>query len=388
MNQKLTLFFIAGLIISGCKNNINEIDGKLLNSIKGEYIFLDELRSNELLTVDSVPVSDDGSFSLNLKINHPSFYLIKTDNSNFLTMLLEPGDKVEITAYHDSLNYPVSLSGSKGTELMAAYNKRLRETIGKLSSLREIYIRNLDKPELPLVMERLDSMAQVYLNEINNYTKKYIDDNISSLVSLVALYQQVAPGEYILHPQKDLKYYIKVDSSMWKLYPDYEPVISLHEQVAEMVSLAREQNDFYVIPFGGSIAPEVALPNPQGDTIRLSSTRGSVVLLDIWAAWCIPCRRENPNLVKAYDLYHSKGFEIYQVSIDKTREAWLKGIKEDNLDRWIHVSDLKYWSSMVVPLFKIESIPANFLLDREGRIIATNLRGEMLQQKLAEIFND
>jgi peroxiredoxin len=175
---------------------------------------------------------------------------------------------------------------------------------------------------------------------------------------------------------------------MWQLYPDYEPVISLHEQVAEMVSLAREQNDFYVIPFGGSIAPEVALPNPQGDTIRLSSTRGSVVLLDIWAAWCIPCRRENPNLVKAYDLYHSRGFEIYQVSIDKTREAWMKGIEEDNLERWIHVSDLKYWSSMVVPLFKIESIPANFLLDREGRIIATNLRGELLQKKLAEIFND
>jgi peroxiredoxin len=388
MNKKLILFFIAGLIISGCKNNINEINGKLLNSIKGEYILLDELKSNELLTVDSVAVSDDGTFSFSRKINYTSFYLIKTDNSNFLTMLLEPGDKVEITAYRDSLNYPISLSGSKGTELMAAYNKRLRETIGKLSSLREIYIQNLDKPELPLVMERLDSMAQLYLNEINTYTKKYIDENISSLVSLVALYQQVAPGEYILHPRKDLKYYIKVDSSMWNLYPDYEPVISLHEQVAEMVSLAQEQNEFNVIPFGGSIAPEVALPNPQGDTIRLSSTRGSVVLLDIWAAWCAPCRRENPNLIKAYDLYHSRGFEIYQVSIDKTREAWLKGIEEDNLERWIHVSDLKYWSSMVVPLFKIESIPANFLLDREGRIIATNLRGEMLQKKLAEIFND
>ena len=388
MNRRLLLFFIAGLTISGCKNNINEINGKLINSIKGEYILLDELKSNELLTVDSVIVSDDGTFSLNRKINHPSFYLIKTDNSNFLTMLLEPGEKLEITAYRDSLNYPVSISGSEGTQLMADYNKKLRTTIGKLSSLRDIYLENLDQPQLPLVMERIDSMAQSYLTEINTYTKKYIDRNISSLVSLVALYQQVAPGEYVLQPQKDLEYYIKVDSSMWQLYPDYEPVISLHEQVSEMVSLAREQTEPGAIPLGRNTAPEIALPDPEGDTIRLSSTRGSVVLLDIWAAWCTPCRRENPNLVKAYDLYHSRGFDIYQVSIDKTREAWVKAIREDNLGRWKHVSDLKYWSSMVVPLLKIESIPANFLIDREGRIIATNLRGEMLQQKLAEIFNN
>ncbi len=386
MNKKLLLFFIAGLTISGCKNNINEINGKLLNSIKGEYILLDELKSDRLLTVDSVKVADDGTFSFTRKIDFPSFYLLKTDNSSFLTMLLNTGEKVEITAYRDSLNFPVSLSGSEGTELLTAYNIKLREIIDRLSSLHDIYMQNLDKPELPLVMERLDSLAQGYLNEINQYTRNYIDENIASLVSLVALYQQVAPGEYVLHPQNDLDYYIKVDSAMWLLYPDYEPVKSLHDQVAEMVSLAAEQNDTTILPSGGDVASEIALPNPQGDTIRLSSTRGSVVLLDIWAAWCTPCRIENPNLVRAYDLYHNKGFEIYQVSIDKTREAWLKGIEDDNLGSWIHVSDLKYWSSVVVPLYKIESIPANFLLDKEGKIIASNLRGEMLQSKLAEIF--
>ena len=102
----------------------------------------------------------------------------------------------------------------------------------------------------------------------------------------------------------------------------------------------------------------------------------------------MPCRRENPNLVAVYDLYHSRGFEIFQVSIDKTRDAWLKGIEEDKLGKWIHVSDLQYWNSSVVGLYNIESIPASFLLDREGRVIAANLRGEMLQQKLAEILNE
>ena len=133
-------------------------------------------------------------------------------------------------------------------------------------------------------------------------------------------------------------------------------------------------------------APEIALPGPEGDTIRLSSTRGSYVLLDFWASWCQPCRAENPNLVRAYTLYHNRGFQIYQVSLDKTREAWVKGIEDDKLGKWIHVSDLKYWSSSVVPLYGIESIPANYLLDSEVRIIASNLRGDALQRKLEELF--
>ncbi len=388
MNKKLLWFLIAGLAISGCKNNINEINGKLIDASKDEYIFLDELKGNELITVDSVRVSEDGSFSFTRKIGSPSFYLIKIDNSNFLTLLLEPGEKINLTSYSDSLNYPISLSGSEGSELLASYNLVLRNTIRKLTTLRDIYVQNLDTPELPLVMERLDSMAQSYMDEINLYTRNFIDANINSLASLVSLYQQVAPGEYVLHPQEDLDYFIKVDSSLSQLYPDYEPVKSLHEQVGELISVTAEQDPVSQIPLGMKKAPEIALPNPEGDTIKLSSTRGSVVLIDIWAAWCGPCRRENPNLVRLYDLYHDKGFQIYQVSIDKTREAWLKGIKEDGLEKWIHVSDLKYWSSVVVPLFKIESIPANFLLDREGNIIASGLRGENLQNKLAEIFEN
>jgi peroxiredoxin len=255
-----------------------------------------------------------------------------------------------------------------------------------MTELSNIYRQNVDKPELPKVIESLDSTAQVYLSEINTYTKKYIDDNLKSLVSLVALYQQVAPSVNVLNPTKDLKYFIKVDSSLFKLYPDYEPVISLHEQVKEIVSKVNDDTSSSPVTASGTEAPEISLPTPEGDTLKLSSTRGSVVLLDFWASWCAPCRLESPNLVKAYAEYHKKGFQIFQVSLDKTKEAWMKGIQDDHLEKWIHVSDIKYWNSIVVPLYKIESIPYNFLLDREGRIIASNLRGERLQTKLAELF--
>jgi len=388
MNKKFFLYLSAALVIAGCKNNSVNISGTLISPINGEYIFLDELKSDNLITIDSMKVTDDGKFSFSRDIISPSFYLLKINESNFLTMLVEPGDNINLKADWDSLNYPQSVSGSKGTELMVEYNVTLRQTINKLTGLNDIYMQNVDSPGLPAVIESLDSLAQIYLSEINAYTKSYIDENLHSLVSLVALYQQVAPSVYVLNPTKDLKYFLKVDSSMSELYPEYEPVISLHEQVQQLAgSLGGEMR---ITPGSGGMAeaPEISLPSPAGDTINLSSTRGSVVLLDFWAAWCAPCRQENPNLVKAYNQYHSKGFQIFQVSLDKTKEAWMKGIQDDKLDKWIHVSDIQYWNSVVVPLYKIESIPANFLLDKEGRIIASNLRGEQLQTKLADIFNN
>ncbi len=193
--------------------------------LPGEYIFLDELKSNELLTVDSVMLTVDGSFEFKRKIKSPSFYLLKINQNNFLTMLLEPGEKIKMTSHFDSLNYPVAVIGSKGTKLMADYNKTLRKTISKLSSLSDIHDRYIGSPELPGVIDSLDNLAHGYLNEINSYTKKYIDNNLSSLISLVALYQQVAPNVYVLDPQKDLSYFVKVDSSLFSQYPEYEPVI-------------------------------------------------------------------------------------------------------------------------------------------------------------------
>ena len=386
MNKKLFLYLFAIMIIAGCKNNSVHISGTLINPLQGGYIYLDELMSKEMKTIDSVKVSDDGTFNLEREIEFPAFYLLKINQRNFLTMLIEPGDNIKVNTYYDSLNYPISVTGSAGTESMSEYNRTLRRTINKLSGLSNIYRDNKDNPQLPAVIESLDSIAQTYLNDINSYTKGYIDKNLTSLISLIALYQQVAPNVYVLSPSRDYNYYIKVDSSLSLLYPGYEPVTSLHNQVQELVANMKGTLANAPVSGEGADAPEIILPSPEGDTIKLSSTRGSLVLLDFWASWCAPCRQENPNLVKAYNLYHKKGFQIYQVSLDKTREAWIKGIQDDKLGKWIHVSDIQYWNSKVVQLYKIESIPSNFLLNKEGRIIASNLRGEALQTKLAELF--
>jgi thiol-disulfide isomerase/thioredoxin len=386
MNKRLLVLAVATMLIVSCSNNTHVISGKLTNSQPETYLRLDQVKSNELVTVDSVMLDESGSFSFKRESEDPMFYVLRVHNESFLTVIIEPGEKLEIVADYDSLNIPVSAKGAVGTETMLQYNKALNFTLEKMSALSDIYMQNIENPELEKVMEELNIEAEAIIDEAVVYTKKYIDDNLTSLVSLFMLYQQVSPGMHIMHPLNDMDYFIKVDSSLFTLYPNSEPVIALHEQVNEIRARVAEETAGTESASAGAVAPEIALPSVKGDTIKLSSTRGKIVLLDFWAAWCPPCRKESPYLVAAYDKYNSKGFEIFQVSLDKTRQDWIKGIEEDKLGRWIHVSDVMYWNSIVVPLYKIESIPFNVLLDREGRIIDSNLRGERLEEVLETLL--
>jgi thiol-disulfide isomerase/thioredoxin len=387
MKSKLFLLFLTfSLVLIGCKDKSIQISGKLKNPIIGEYIYLDELKANFLDPVDSSLLSSDGSFTFTRDIDYPTYYILKINNNDFFTLLASPGDKINISAEYGSLNDPENVTGSKETEKLVEYNKALKNTITKLNGLNEIYMQNENSPDLPQVIQTLDSTAQTYLDEINAYTKQYIDENINSMAALMALYQQVAPQVYVLNPVDDIEYFIRVDSSLYSRYPESLPVLTLHDQVLALMNRISMNKGTDSFMGTGNVVPEIELPSPDGQMIKLSSTRGKIVLLDFWASWCAPCRKENPNLVRAYNMYKNKGFQIFQVSLDKTKEDWLRGIKQDNLGQWIHVSDLKYWNSVVVPMYKIESIPYNLLLDKDGRVIASNLRGSKLMQKLSEVI--
>ena len=158
------------------------------------------------------------------------------------------------------------------------------------------------------------------------------------------------------------------------------------EETQQIVNLRTNVNKLKSLVIGGE-APDFSMKTPEGESMKLSDLRGKIVMVDFWASWCGPCRRENPNVVALYNKYNEKGFEILGVSLDRTKKPWLQAIEKDGLT-WHHVSDLKGWKNEVAQMYNVTSIPQTLLLDQEGKIIARNLRGEALAQRLAEIFDD
>lgn len=178
----------------------------------------------------------------------------------------------------------------------------------------------------------------------------------------------------VLDKDKYYNTYVQVAQKLKKEWPGYSHAADFIQYVDKLKLTAI-----------GQPAPEIALPNPQGQIVKLSSMRGKYVLVDFWAKWCGPCRAENPNVVRAYQKYKDKGFTVFGVSLDRNKEDWIQAIQEDHLT-WTHVSDLKYWQSEAAKTYNITGIPFSVLLDPNGVIIGKNLRGAALDAKLEEIF--
>lgn len=386
--KKALIVLAVILIFTACstKKTGYQLGGTFSNS-DGETINLMVLKANNLEMVDSVKLDENGHFNFSGDLEAPNLFMLTAGQMNYISLIIKPGEKISVDADVTNMMENFEIKGSPDSKLLKDFTAKLMSSIEELTNLSQVYHDSIHSPNFASILEDLKAKSEKVTEDMRSFTIGFIEDNPGSLATLMALYQQVSPNQYVLDPATDFIYYETIDSILYEKYPESELVKTLHmnvEDMKESMKLAELRNSMLGT---GKTPPEIALPNPDGDTLRLSSTKGKVVLLDFWAAWCSPCRRENPNLVANYKKYHDKGFEIFQVSLDKTRENWMNGIKEDGLGKWLHVSDLKYWNSSVVPKFQIEGIPASFLLDREGNIIAQNLRGDALGAKLEEIFN-
>ena len=382
----IALAVILSFTACSTKKTGYQLEGTFSNS-NGETINLMVLKANNIEMVDSVKLDENGHFSFSGDLEAPNLFMLTAGQMNYISLIIKPGEKISIDADVTNMIENYEIAGSPDSKLLKEYTSKLMSSIEELTNLSQVYHDSIQSPNLSSIMKDLKAKSEKVTEDMRSFTIGFIENNPGSLATLIALFQQVSPNQYVLDPTTDFVYYETIDSILYEKYPQSELVKSLHQNVEDMkesMKLAELRNNMLG---KGKTPPEIALPNPDGDTLRLSSTKGKVVLLDFWAAWCSPCRRENPNLVANYKKYNKKGFEIFQVSLDKTRENWMNGIKEDGLEKWLHVSDLKYWNSSVVPMFQIEGIPTSFLLDREGNIIAQNLRGDALGAKLEEIFS-
>jgi peroxiredoxin len=359
------LVFIVYIPVCLAQKPHYEITGKIMGA-EGVTFTLQKIAAGQIIYLDTAIVVN-GMFKMTGgPVEYPEVVnLVTQDKRKQLSFFLE-NSIITITGKLDSLN-SAKISGSKTQdELNSLINemKPLEDRYNALSKDYQAATKAKDTQKISSLTSQIDGLMAI----AKTIEKNFVINNPSSFAAPAILAELV----------NGLKA-TEIESIINSMSPEVAKTQVIIDIKSNLMSLKKVDI--------GQKAPDFSMNDPKGNKISLASKVGSKLLLvDFWAGWCSPCRQENPNVVKVYREFHSKGFEIIGVSLDQTEAQWKKAIADDNLT-WTHVSDLKYWNNEAARLYSVRSIPANFLLDKDGIIIAKDLRGEELYNKVKEVVN-
>lgn len=373
----LLLFFFSACNLAGGSDKYS-IQGTLKNS-QAKSIILEKLGLQKMTAVDSTTVDAKGNFKME-GVSEKGFYRLRLDERTFFLFLLEP-TKYTVDIDLGAQSEPFKITGSKENEEFQSAFKVLGSAQRDLQGWNQAYQmygqRGASQDTLMFIQQQLQEVAMRFESLIR-------DSAAAAKSPLVAMfYVTNAPVDKF--PKENLA----VIERMEKAIPtssytkDFRAAYTKYQEQAKQQGQAQKAAEAVGV---GAEAPEIDLKNPEGKNIKLSSLRGKVVLLDFWASWCGPCRMEMPNVVSVYNKYKAKGFTVYSVSLDKDAAAWKNSIEKLGMNWENQVSDLKWWQCEAALRYGVQGIPAAYLLDKNGVIVATNLRGSSLEEKVAELL--
>lgn len=385
MPRTFLLILMIAALAAGCRSKETVIVNGTIQNPKGDYLKMWRVDINKPQPLDSVKVRNNGRFRFTIPVSQPDFFQVGWSPNEFITLVLHPGDRVSLGFSGDLLHRDYTVSGSDDSEKVRLLESKLYETRRKLDTLRIAHDAVFDDPAGQVAADSIETRIVDVVTDQRNFSIDFILNNLNSLTSIMAIYQKFNEETYVLYETRDLQLMKLLTDTLTVKYPASQQVKAMAEDFKREFNNMKMRQFSRVVEGMEPTELNPSLTDINGRKIALSSLRGKYVLVSFWSAASAECLSNNLELKELYKNYNRRGFEIYQISIDTDEERWRRAVRFDELP-WISVreddpSNLKY-----AYIYNVQSLPANYLYDRQGEIIGTNLFGRTLAIKLEQLF--
>ncbi|MCP4310667.1 MAG: AhpC/TSA family protein [Bacteroidetes bacterium] len=382
--QYAVFLFLLTAGIACNRNNVS-IHGSVEEG-EGQAITLERLDVNRTSLIDSAAIGKEGAFTLTTNLEEPELFVLRYSNGEIVNLLIAPGEKITLSTRAESFDKGYSVHGSEESENIRILVEQLNLTRSKLDSLEEVALTAGD-PESPHMKLVRDAYTQTIISQ-KRFTISYLVQHMTSLSSVYALYQKYEEDALVMGLESDLQYFKVIADSLETAHPNSSLTLSLRADITRreaefnrashmntLLEMAEEPKGFL----------DLAIPDRDGKEITLSDYKGKAIMVVFWASGDETSINSLLQLKSTYDLYHSKGFEIYAISMDNDKYRWMNAI-DFNEFNWINVSELTYPDSRANILYNVSSLPSAFLVNKEGDIVAKNIFGKTLETWLDNLL--